>query len=89
MLHKSLARLIILFVTLATLVFSRPIKFVPVVLDKRTPQNGGIFVPHPRPGHPGPVITETDVFTPTPTAPGKILKNPKVTVIRNPKKGGN
>ncbi|GAA5960175.1 hypothetical protein JCM3765_002496 [Sporobolomyces pararoseus] len=91
MLHCSFARLVILFLTWATLVVSRPIKFIPVVLSKRTPQNGGIFVPHPRPGHPGPVITDTDggVFSPTPTAPGKILKNPKITGVRNPKKGGN
>ncbi|GAA5830674.1 hypothetical protein JCM3766R1_003382 [Sporobolomyces carnicolor] len=81
----SVFKLVLLSFGLCAIAFASPIK-----VEKRTPANtSGVFVPHPRPGHPGPVITDTDgpVFTPTPTIPGKVLKNPKVSAIRNPKKG--
>ncbi|GAA6012836.1 hypothetical protein JCM11491_006194 [Sporobolomyces phaffii] len=58
------------------------------LFEVRAPQGngGGIFVPHPRPGHP---VDTSAVFTPTATVGGgKVLKNPKVTAIRNPKKPG-
>ncbi|GAA5872819.1 hypothetical protein JCM16303_006843 [Sporobolomyces ruberrimus] len=60
-----------------------------VIRSPDSPNTEGVFVPHPRPGHPGPVMnTPTAPVFEEPTPIKVVLKNPKVTVIKNPKRPG-
>ncbi|GAA5839927.1 hypothetical protein JCM3766R1_004723 [Sporobolomyces carnicolor] len=84
-----------IFLSAFALITARPIEqtLVARTLEARSPHadvDGGVFVPHPRPGQHGPSVPDANatVFAPTPTVPGKVLRNPKVSGVRNPKKGG-
>ncbi|GAA5823969.1 hypothetical protein JCM5353_007355 [Sporobolomyces roseus] len=85
-----LSSLLILF---ASVTFARPAPRFLELSRRAIPNEGGMFVPHPRPGKPinlppSSSSTTSPVFEPTKTPIKiKVVKNPKVTKIPNPKKG--